>query len=637
MCGIGGAINFKRNSISPETIQKIEKRIDHRGPDDYGYFFYANGDKTLTRNISEGFDFNVAFLHRRLSILDLSTNGWQPMQTPDRRFTITFNGEVYNYVEIKKALKKKGYNFLTETDTEVILYAYQEWGVNCLSHFNGMFAFAIHDSFKNELFLVRDPFGIKPLFYTQTREYFLFCSEIKGILEEEKVSRRINPERLSEYLDYGWVNHTTESIYIEIKDFPPAHYSLIDCNSFTPVKTVAYWNPEKTETRKISFEDAALQVKEIFYNNVKIHLRSDVEVGYTLSGGIDSSSIVGVANDILPGNRINSFSYIPNYEGKSEKKWIDIVNNRVGARPQFTQPSEKNFIEEIENIIKLQDEPFGGTSIYAQYKLFELIKEKNIKVVLDGQGADEIFAGYTFYFSDRALTILKTQGFLKYIQFIKRIDPVLNLSKLKLIIKGLNQYLPKSLQQGIKNKYKSQTPRFLQAPVQQQSEESQIFPSPFENDHLKSSLYRRLKFIGLPWLLRYQDRNSMAFSVEGRVPFLTKDLVEFVFSLPEDFILTNDGYTKKLMRDAMKDFLPVEILNRKDKIGFETPEKEWIKNSHEWTSEILSSRQGEIFGINLKSLRKEFKEINGGQKGYSELHWRYLNFLRWAEINKVSI
>lgn len=635
MCGIGGAINYRRNSVALETIGAIGKIIEHRGPDDFGYYFAANGEKALTREIKEGFDFNVALLHRRLSILDLSERGWQPMQTNDKRFTISFNGEVYNYIELRDLLQEFGYQFQTETDTEVILYAYQKWGEKCLSRFNGMFAFAIHDAVKNELFIARDPFGIKPLYYTENEDFFIFCSEIKGIIAEPKVSKKINSDRLKEYLTDGWVNHSPETLYTDVHEFPAAHFAVISADSSEPVEPKQYWHLENTKKAAISFEDAARQVEDILYNNVNIHLRSDVEVGYTLSGGLDSSSIICLANKILPGSKKHAFSYIPNYAAKSEQKWIDIVNTHVKGVPYYTQPSESTFISEIEKIIKLQDEPFGGTSIYAQYKVFELVKEKNIKVVLDGQGADEIFAGYIHYFSDRAMSILSKHGIFSYLKFIRNIDPLLSVPKQKLILKGIAAFLPRDLQKRMTSTYHASAGRLLHEDAF--SKEQFQFTAPdFGNDFLKLSLYKRLKYIGLPWLLRYQDRNSMAFSVEGRVPFLTKDLAEFVFSLPEEYILSSAGYTKKLMREAMKNYLPAEILARKDKIGFETPEQQWIKNSPEWTLDVLNSNYNTSSGVNMKALTKEFNQIFSNKLNYTEEHWRYLNFLRWAEINKVT-
>ncbi|MEW6108488.1 MAG: asparagine synthase (glutamine-hydrolyzing) [Nitrospirota bacterium] len=633
MCGIGGAINYKRSGVSLDTIQNIGKIIEHRGPNDFGFYFSADGASVLTRKINEGFDFNIALLHRRLSILDLTERGWQPMQTADKRYTISFNGEIYNYLELRDTLIQKGYRFRTETDTEVILYAYKEWGIDCLVQLNGMFAFAIHDALTNELLLARDPFGIKPLYYVQNESFFLFCSEMKGLLAEPKVARSINSNRLNEYLKFGWVNQNTETIFSEIKEIPAAHYTIISADAHAPVKTRSYWEVKHVERRDLSFGDAVEQVKEILYNNIRIHLRSDVEVGYTLSGGIDSSAVVCAANEILPDNKKLAFSYLPNYEEKSEKKWIDIVNNKVGAQPFYTQPSEATFISEIENIIKLQDEPFGSTSIYAQYKVFELIGKNNIKVVLDGQGADEIFAGYPIYFTERALSILKKDGFMKYLAFIRQIDPALNISKTKELLKTLYKFLPRSFQKEVRKRYASHSVRLMDKSLFENEEE--LFDvSTFEDSFLKASLYKGLRHTDLPSMLRYQDRNAMAFSVEGRVPFLTKDLVEFVYSLPEEYILANEGYTKKLLREAMKDFLPTEIFHRRDKIGFETPEKKWIKNSPSWTFEVLNSASS-VNGVNIEELKKEFKEIFENKKPYTTAHWRYLNYVRWAEVNKA--
>ncbi|GAB3526202.1 asparagine synthase (glutamine-hydrolyzing) [Pontibacter brevis] len=633
MCGIGGAINYKRSGIALETLQEISKTIAHRGPNDFGFYLSAGGAKVLTRNVHEGFDFNVALLHRRLSILDLTERGWQPMQTADRRYTISFNGEIYNYIELREILLQSGYHFRTETDTEVILYAFQEWGVDCLARFNGMFAFAIHDAATNTLLLARDPFGIKPLYYVQNEQFFLFCSEIKGLLAEPKVKRKINPGRLNEYLKFGWVNQSTETIYSEIKEIPAAHYTIITAADYKTVETKPYWTVNPVERRDLSFGDAVEQVREILHNNIRIHLRSDVEVGYTLSGGIDSSSVICVAKDLLPQTKKQAFSYLPNYEEKSEKKWIDIVNHQVHAQPFYTQPSEATFISEIENIIRLQDEPFGSTSIYAQYKVFELIGKNNIKVVLDGQGADEIFAGYPIYFTERAMSILRKEGFVKYLAFIRRIDPALNISIAKEILKTLYKYLPKHFQKEVRKRYASHTTRLMNKDLFEH-EEALFDGSGFEDNYLKASLYKGLSHTDLPSMLRYQDRNAMAFSVEGRVPFLTKDLVEFVYSLPEEYILANEGYTKKLLREAMKDFLPSEIYHRKDKIGFETPEKKWIKSSSAWTFDVLHSA-GTVHGVNLDMLKKEFTDIFANKKPYTTAHWRYLNYVRWAELNKV--
>ncbi len=634
MCGIGGAINYRRGEISLEALQSIGNAIAHRGPDDLGFFCFAGGNQTLTRDSTKGFDFNVAFLHRRLSILDLSERGWQPMQSPDQRYTITYNGEIYNYVELRDTLIKKGYTFQTETDTEVILQAYQEWGADAVGLLNGMFAFAIHDARTNDMFLARDPFGIKPLYYTHNENFFLFCSEIKGLLAEPKVRRAVNMERLSEYLKYGWVNQDTNTIFSEIKEFPAAHYGIISANAANQVQPVPYWSIKPQERKDLSFADAVQGVRDILSNNIKIHLRSDVEVGYTLSGGIDSSSIVCVANRLLPDTTQLAFSYLPNYEEKSEKKWIDIVNQRVNAKPFYTQPSEQNFISEIEHIIRLQDEPFGSTSIYAQYKVFELVGSQGVKVVLDGQGADEIFAGYPIYFSGRALSILKKQGLMSYLTFIRQIDPALNISATKEILKTLYKFLPRAVQQEVQKRYASHTTRLTTKELQH-VRESEFDASVFGDDFLKGFLYKGLTHTDLPSMLRYQDRNAMAFSVEGRVPFLTKELVEYVYALPEEYILAGDGYTKKLLREAMKDFLPHEIMNRKDKIGFETPESKWIRNSASWTNAVLDQAT-DVRGVDIGQLRKEFQDIFDNKRPYTTAHWRYLNYVRWATINKTN-
>lgn len=535
MCGIAGIYGGHRK-IRNSDLELMGSKLAHRGPDGEGTWI--------------GESDNIGFLHRRLSILDLSENGKQPMHYADNRYTITFNGEIYNYIEIKETLVEKGYTFHSTSDTEVLMALYAEKGEKFIYDLDGMFAFAIWDNLEKKLFLARDRFGEKPLYYTFIDGAFCFASEMKALFAIG-ASKQTSPDRVYQYLQSNVLidEHDIEStFYTSIKQLDAANYMIVKDSAIRTTRK--YWSLDNIEVNNsLSLEDAAERCKELLTKSIRLRLRSDVPVGSSLSGGIDSSAIVLIANQLKEKDQIqNTFSARFNNFKKDEGKFIDMV---VGKAPNISShnvwPDSEKLIEEIGMLAYHQEEPFYSGSQYNQYCVMRLAKEYNTTVLLDGQGADEQLGGYLHYYHHH-LTHLITSNLPEF--FRER-------SSYQQIHKGLQPYrIPRRLPLWYlkkvfgKGKYRYE-------------------------DNVRSLLLKDTTTTGLKALLRYGDKNSMAFSREVRLPFLSHELSEFIFSLPVEFILRR-GWTKFILRKAVEDIVPPEISWRKDKIGYEPPQENWL-------------------------------------------------------------
>lgn len=535
MCGIAG-IYGKQNKVNYPDLKLMGDKLAHRGPDGEGIWI----------NESD----NIGFAHRRLSIIDLSDHGKQPMHYADNRYTIAFNGEIYNYIELKKSLIDKGYKFVSDSDTEVLLALYAEKGENCLSDLDGMFAFAIWDDLKKELFLARDRFGEKPLYYAFINGAFCFASEMKALFAIG-ASADVRPDSIYKYLE--------SNVLIDEKDPAGTFYKNIrqlDAANFMIAKDAGiqkinrYWSLDHVSINdKIGLEDAAERFTELLTSSVKRRLRSDVPVGSSLSGGIDSSAIVLIANRLRSDRQIqNTFSARFKNFDKDEGRYIDmVIAKATGVSRHDVYPDIDKLIEEIDTLSYHQEEPFYSGSIYNQYCVMRLAKEFDTTVLLDGQGADEQLGGYMHYYFHH-LTHMITKQPLEFLRERKSYQK---------IHKSLQPYrIPRRLPLMYLKKY--------------------IFNSDYAFDKdVRSLLVKDTTTTGLKALLRYGDRNSMAFSREVRLPFLNHDLCEFIFSLPTNYIL-REGWTKYILRKAVEGFVPEEITWRKDKIGFEPPQEDWV-------------------------------------------------------------
>ena len=559
MCGIAG---FWSNTIIDDKSSLIKSMTDsiaHRGPDGEGQWLSQ--------------DQNITLGHRRLSIIDLSDNGSQPMHFMDR-YSITFNGEIYNYIEIRESLLHKGYVFRTESDTEVILAAYHEWNEKCLFKFDGMFAFAIYDNEAKELFCARDRFGEKPFYYSFYNGCFVFASEMKAIWAFG-VPKEPNSKMLYSYLAEDLVENPLdqrETFFTNIYKLKSSHYFIYKGEK--SINQLNYWSIDLTKASQIDPNQISNHFLGLLETSLKRRLRSDVSIGSSLSGGLDSSSIVALISKFSNSN--HTFSARFKDFNKDEGKFIDLVTSRFKTNHHNVYVNENQLMKELDKLIWHQEEPFQTGSIYAQWCVYQEARRNNIIVMLDGQGADEYLCGYDKDFKSYLKEIYNhpelANTFKKEIKNNHHYDVSLS-KKDQLFLKSPKFY--KFLAQTSKT-FLDNTPNGISKEFHQSFHSKQ---SPFiEFSDLKQTLLHEMTNQGLEKLLKFADRNSMAHSVEVRLPFLFHELVEFVFSLNSSYFL-KDGWSKSILRNAIDDLLPNEIVRRKDKIGFEAPHHNWMDNS----------------------------------------------------------
>ena len=637
MCGIAGIWQLNRSQLDWQLIKKMSEKLYNRGPDDLGFAGWSNGTSVKnTKNPEILSHCQLLLTHRRLSILDLSQAGCQPMTTEDGRYTIIFNGEIYNYKEIRQELEALGYHFKSHSDTEVLLLAYAHWGTKVLNRLVGMFAFAILDTERRQLFLARDFFGIKPLYYFQNNNQFAFASEIKALLTISKEKPQANLQRLYDYLNSGLTDHGNETMFAGVHQIPAAHYLELSLDYPENSKLVRYWNIELNRYLPLSYKEATEQLRELFLDSIRLHLRSDVPVGAALSGGIDSSSIVSAMRYLEPNLEIHTFSYVADDSRINEEKWIDIVGKSAKTKVHKVQTTPEELIADMEQLLSYQDEPFGSTSIYAQYRVFRLAHENGIKVMLDGQGADELFAGYRPYLSMRLASLLRKKQYLKALQFIEQASKVpdhgLWRSLANSFLSHKLKYIIKKLIYQKTSNYWLNTNWFAKKGI-----EATYLWKGNNQDLLREQLYQTIVQTSVPMLLRYEDRNSMKFSIESRVPFLTPAITQFMLSLPEEYIIASNGTSKAIFRDAMRGIVPEAILNRQDKIGFATPEKNWLITLNPWVEKVLSSEvAAEIPALNQDAMQQEWNNVLQGKGQFNFRIWRWLNVIKWSEKNFIQ-
>lgn len=548
MCGIAGVIST--SIIEHKNLEALIGPIKHRGPDGSG--IWINNEK------------NVGFAHRRLSIIDLSDNGSQPFHSQSKEYTITYNGEIYNYIEIREILKKKGHQFRTFTDTEVILAAFKEYGYDCLNYFDGMFAFALWDNNKQELFCARDRFGEKPFFYYLNNNRFVFASEIKQFWSYG-IDKVIDPEKLERFLLKSEViddNAKEKTFYKNIISLKAAHFLIYKIGQNPNIKE--YWNLKTVKINShYNFHDASIKFLELLNKSIQYRLRSDVQVGSSLSGGLDSSAIVYSINSKFL--KLNQKQFIfsarfNNYE-KDEGEYIDALISELHDINRFDIfLNSDEFEKDIQQIIYHQDEPFQSASIFAQFKVMELVKKNNVTVLLDGQGADELLGGYETL----------------YIEYLKQLfynRPDIYTSELTAYNKMHGS------KYGMVDLKKNDTPLFK---LKREAKRLFNIKQAVSNTYFSNVLQQYICGAQLQQLLRYADRNAMAHSIETRLPFLNHELVEFCFTLPDQFKLKN-GWPKFILRKVFDKKITDKIIWRKNKIGYETPENTFMQSNNSQT------------------------------------------------------
>lgn len=561
MCGIAGIIGFSDHDQVEHTIQDMKAALKHRGPDGEGIWISHKP--------------SIAFGHQRLSIIDLSSSGAQPMTSSDGRFVITYNGEFYNYREMRLQCEERGSIFKSHSDTEVIVECYRHWKTECFKSFSGMWAFVIYDKEENKVVFCRDPFGIKPLYYGYLEGKLYFASEPKGVRAADSRFDKIDDITVKLFEEYGYLDRGDWTFYSRIKRFPHAHYAVIDLDrEGYAMCFTRYWSPP-SEIKKIDLQDAACELRRLLTRSVELHLRSDVPVGACLSGGLDSSAIVCIGSTLLPaGNRFHTFTTkYPLHREFDESHWAQKVIDHTNAQPTYIEPSFDSFVSDYEHLVSMQDEPFGSTSIFAQYSVFKKISESRVKVILDGQGADEQLAGYHGYFETYLAFLLNAGRWMKYLTegaSLKKIHGYKFTPDWKGILQGIKRRISNN-----KDALKVNTPLNSNSIDEMELRVKEII---IPADNFEQLLTNLTTESNLPELLRYEDRDSMAFSIESRVPFLEPGIVNFLLSLPAGLKIRR-GVTKAVLREALSGLVPDEVRLRVDKMGFPAPEKMLLKQA----------------------------------------------------------
>lgn len=608
MCGIAGILSNNTTNVSADKLKQMTNAIAHRGPDGEGHWINSNG--------------KISLGHRRLSIIDLSDKGKQPMHYLNR-YSIVHNGEIYNYIELRETLQKKGYTFQSQSDTEIILAAYDCWKKECLQQFDGMFAFAIWDEKEQIFFAARDRFGEKPFYYSLDDEQLLFASEMKA-LWAVGAERKRNDTLLLYYLADGQLTNSlnpSETFYENIFSLPAASY--LQYNLTTQKLIVQHWwDLDKETPVNISEKDATEKLFSLLSSSVSKRLRSDVEVGNSLSGGLDSSSILALIHQQNKNVQPKTFSAVfPGFE-KDESAFIDKVLTKYPSTNFRITPTADDFTTDLEKFLHHQEEPIQSASAYLQYKVFELAKQNGVKVLLDGQGADEMLGGYTKYLHWYLQELFAKKKFNK------------SATERKLL---QNNY--PALQWGWKNYIAAFAPFITSLQLQkkvfrsigQQLDINRDFAyHSFSKEYVYKPVVHKLNDIlyydtrqnTLPELLRYADRNSMAHGVEVRLPFLNHELVQFVFSLPSEYKIKN-GFTKWILRRSTEHLLPAGISWRKDKTGYEPPQQQWMEQPvvqekiHEAKKKLVSAE------ILKQSVLDKPVTVKGAYES-NNYDWRYL-------------
>ncbi len=669
MCGISGIINDINKTCQVKDLLAMTDIISHRGPDGEGYLLF---DEQHKAHVLGGKDtpagaylydmpyrpsaaiqtyhekFTVALGHRRLSIIDLSPLGHVPMSYCNGRYWITFNGEIYNYQAIRKQLELLGHTFISHTDTEVILAAYSQWGESCLHHFHGMWAFAIYDTVTEEIFLARDRFGIKPLYYwAAAGGGFCFGSEIKQFTTLPGWKAILNKQKAYDFLVYNMADHTDETMFERVFQIPPGHFFKSKTDKIITGETGKIvhekWYKPVYKGYNGTFEDAAKDFKKHFKESVKEHLIADVPVGAALSGGLDSSAIVCEVNELLKeeGNQHiqKTFSYCADDVRYNERKWMDEVTSWTNVEANYVSSSGDSVFKHSEELIWHMDEPNQSQSELATWEIYKAAKDNDIKVLMSGQGADEYISGYEGFSTFRWLQLLKKLKFKMLNNEITQNQPHQILRIVKAYFNLMYFFVPRRIRRVLSRKTEYYKLMMSLVSLENlQAKEHHPFDSiPYEANSIFNIAHKQLLHYPLPKYLHFDDRLSMSNSVEARVPFLDHRLVEFTTQLPADY-LDGMGNSKKIMKFGLKDILPEKIRNRKDKIGFITAEERWVKESH--TDKFR--KMLEISIKNSKGLIKPeaihyFDKLCKGEIPFDYTYWRLIAFGIWMKKFEVGI
>lgn len=665
MCGISAILSPSTEPL--DGIFAMNALVRKRGPDDEGYAFFSGpsgavcvfgGDDTPDNCLNAGFPYSpkekrpervpansyLAMGHRRLSIVDATPSGHQPMCHSSDGAWIVYNGEVYNHVELREELKNSGYAFHSRSDTEVILAAYSKWGIGCLERFNGMFAFVLFDRKTKTLFAVRDRFGVKPLYYWAAPSGAVaFASEIKQFSCLPGWRPSVNGQAAYDFLRWGLTDHTSGTMFADARQVRCGEFMRIELDRFTAqgggcgAAQIVKWYDLKPAPFQGGINEAGERFLDLLTDSIRIRLRADVEVGSCLSGGLDSSAIVCIAGKLLNdgghGNSINTFSACSEHERFDERSYAQEAAKRAGSKAHYINITMDNLFRDLGEIAWTQDEPFGSTSVYAQWLVFKLGAQAGVRVLLDGQGADEQLGGYHGFFGAYLAGLFKSGRFVELAAEISRISQTHGYSARWLFKQAVARALPKFIRKPVASLLSPEpySPDWLNMKELNASPVSPFMEHAEEEDSVRSMSIAQLTSINLQMLLRWEDRNSMAHSVESRTPFLDYRLVEFSLGLP-DVMKVSGGATKVVMREGLKGVLPEKIRVRQDKMGFVTPEEIWVRQTStaEFRNAVRDAVEASGRIINDRSMIL-FEKIARGEAPFSFAPWRIISFGAWVK------
>lgn len=668
MCGLAAIFKGSAQKIPP--FDNMLDVIRHRGPDDEGWVAFCpdsvwpicgGGADTPADCYDAGFEYapahgvrapeNTSLIlgHRRLSILDLSHRGHQPMSFENGRYWIVYNGEIYNNLELKAELEDFGYQFHSDTDTEVILAAFSAWNIDAVRRLEGMFTFIIFDRKNNKLLAVRDRFGIKPLYYWISPDGFLaFASEIKQFTTLPNWCPRVNGQRAYDFLCWGLLDHTDETLFAGVYQLGPGTMAQIDLDLPLDLTSSGKLKIEKWYTLSPSefdgsFKNASKQFQNLFTKSIEAHLRSDVAIGSCLSGGLDSSAIVcsvaeyykstGDKNNQIA---VSSCSKIPKFD---ERKYVQDVAVKTGIDAHYIYPTPDKLFEQLPLITWHQDEPFGSTSVFAQWSVFEKASSLGIKVMLDGQGADEQLGGYRGYHGVRFIDLFRRYKWIDLLCEILATYRVHKMNPLWAVKYIADVYLPLRVRYFFRDIIGREvaSPNWLDL-----DKLSARAIDPFRSGtgapkSMRDLSERQLMKSNLQMLLHWEDRDSMAHSIEARVPFLDRALVEFSVGLPDAYKL-NRGVTKRVLRESMSGILPTSVQKRMTKLGFATAEQTWITQDaaeefRKFVEEAISTSNGLI----KKDFLNFFDDVVSGARPFDFTVWRVVSFVAWMKQFRMQL
>jgi asparagine synthase (glutamine-hydrolysing) len=621
MCGIAGVLTTSYRTGTLEALNAAAARLRHRGPDDDGVLTFPERPVA-----AQPF---VALASRRLAILDLSAAGHQPMVTRDGRYALVLNGEIYNHVELRAELEARGHAFRSHCDAEVLLEGFAAWGRAVLDRVVGMFAFAIYDTREQRLFLARDPFGIKPLYYAHAAGGLAFASEIRALLELPGVSRRVNPQRFFDFLDHGDTDESSATLFADVQQLQAAHYLEVTQGAPHTAHPVRYWRADLSGETDLSFEQAAERLRELFLQSVAFHLRSDVPLGFALSGGLDSSSIMAVTRHLLgPTADLQAFTYFADDPNMTEGEYPGVAAQAAGGALHPVTVTAREIADGYPALQRLQGEPIAGPTIFAQHQVCGVARAHGIKVILEGHGSDEMLAGYDYFVPAQTASLIR-RG--RWGEALRRPD---------VSSREVWRYVIPQWARRARARLRSNDTWRTRAVDWQWFRPRGVRRAapwaPRNGYAMREYLHHTLVNNPLQALLRFVDRNAMGFSMENRVPFLTRPLVEFVFSLPESYLVAPDGSKKAVFRRAMRGLVSDTILDRRNKIGFATPNAAWLIALAPWVEEHLDTVRG-LPGIDGDAIVARWRLARAERRNPDAWAvWRWVSLAIWAEQNSVQ-